>query len=97
MNDVTLRKRIAWLVSDSSKMLPTKHAKQQMRKRKISPVQVLEVLRKGVVIESAHRNVKGNWQCTLQHRTGGNEIKVAAALWADDTGSEWVVVITAMN
>lgn len=97
MNDHTLRKRIAQLVVESSRMLLSKHAKQQMRRRRISPIQVLDTLRRGRVVEAAHRNIRGNWQCTLQHRTGGDEIKVAAAVWIDDANGEWVVVITAMN
>jgi hypothetical protein len=32
----------------------------------------------GVWIEAAHRNVRGNSQCTLQHRTGGDEIKLVS-------------------
>lgn len=71
MNDAALRKRIAWVVSDSSRMRLTRHAKHQMRKRRISPRQVLDTLRRRFVVEPAHRNVEGNWQCTLQHRTGG--------------------------
>jgi len=97
MNDQNLRKRIAQLAADSSNVLLSPHAKKQMLRRKISRTQVDQVLLRGFVIEHAHRNTRGNWQCTLQYRTGGDEIKIAAALWADDSDKEWVVVITAMN
>ncbi len=67
-----------------------------MLKRKISRTQVLEVLRKGYIVEHAHLNIKGNWQCTLEKLVAGDLIKVAAALMTDSSG-EWVVVITVMN
>src|SRR5216117_2717795 len=97
MNDESLRRRIAQVVNtDSSKMILSLHARKRMRKRRITPTQVLHVLRRGRVIEHAHRNIKGNWQCTLEALIAGDEIKVAAALVADSMG-EWVVVITVIN
>ena len=77
-------------------MVLTVHARTQMRKRKVLPTQVLHVLRNGYVVEHAHRNIKGNWQCTLEALLAGDQIRVVAALIAD-SGGEWVVVITAMN
>ena len=97
MNDQTLRRKIAGLVSaDSANMILTSHAKQQMKKRKVTDMQVLHVLKKGLIVEGAHLNIRGNWQCTLGATIAGDRIKVAAALWA---GSEIgaVVVITVMN
>jgi hypothetical protein len=96
MNDETLRRRIRQLVSDSSRMLPSPHAKKQMRKRRVSPKQVLQVLRSGYVVEHAHRNIKGNWQCTLEGLVAGDLIRVAAALMTDSDG-DWVIVVTVMN
>lgn len=96
MNDQTLRKRIAQVVADSSRMLPSPHAIKRMRWRKILPTQVLQVLRKGYIVEHAHQNIKGNWQCTLELLVAGDLIRVAAALVNDSKG-EWVVVITVMN
>jgi hypothetical protein len=97
MNDQSLRRRIAQVAADSSKVLVSPHAKKQMLRRKISRTQVDQVLLKGFVVEHAHLNIKGNWQCTLRCRTGGDDIKVAAALWVDDSSRDWVVVVTAMN
>lgn len=96
MNDVTLRKRIAQIAADSSRVIVSPHAKKQMVRRKVSRAQVDRVLRVGYVVEHAHCNIKGNWQCTLQALIAGEEIRVAAALWADPNG-EWIVVITVMN
>lgn len=72
------------------------HAKKQMRKRGVTDLQVLQVLRKGYVVEPAHRNIYGNWQCTLEALVAGDRIKVAAALLSAST-DESVVIITVMN
>lgn len=96
MNDATLRRRIAEASADSSRMILTSHAVGQMLKRKILPTQVLQVLRKGYVVEHAHRNIKGNWQCTLEALIAGDAIRVAAALLVEPSGDS-VIVITAMN
>ena len=96
MNDASLRRRIAEVVADSSRMVITRHAMQRIRKRRVTPTQVLHVLRKGVVAEPAHLNIKGNWQCTVEAHIAGDTIKVAAAL-ATDSAGEWVIVITVMN
>jgi hypothetical protein len=48
------------------------------------------------VVEPAHRNIRGNWQCTLEARLAGDQVRVAAALLTDTDG-EWVMVVTVMN
>ena len=97
MNDQTLRRRIALAVeTDSSRMILPLHAKKQMRKRRVTDRQVLHVLRKGHVIEPAHRNIYGNWQCTLEALIAGDRIKVPAALVVEPQG-DFVVVVTVMN
>jgi len=96
MNDQTLRRRIAQVVANSERMLPSAHALARMRKRKILPTQVLKVLRTGYIVEHAHQNIKGNWQCTLEAVIAGDLIRVAAALVSEPNG-DWVVVITVMN
>lgn len=67
-----------------------------MARRRVTPTQVLKVLRAGYVVESAHRNIKGNWQCTLEAHVAGDTIKVAA-VWGIDSEGESVVVLTVMN
>ena len=101
MNDETLRRRISAIASASLQsaaprvvLLP--HAKQQMRKRNVLLTQVYQTLIRGVVVEPAHRDIKGCWKCTLSHLTAGERVKVAAALCLADDG-EIVVVITVMN
>jgi hypothetical protein len=100
MNDENLRRRIALIArasvsSNSPMVVVLPHAKQQMRKRRVLLTQVYEVLQRGVVIEPAHRDIKGCWKCTLEHLTAGDRIKVVAALCHHE--HETVVVITVMN
>lgn len=95
MNSTTLRKRIAAVALDSSQVQLTKHALARMAKRGVVLTQILKVLQKGVVVENAHQNIHGNWQCTLEHVVAGDRIKVAAALVVNDGDS--VVVLTVMN
>jgi hypothetical protein len=96
MTDQILRRRIVQVVGDSSRVLFTRHARMRMRTRKVLPTQVLHALRFGYVVEPAHRNIRGNWQCTLESHVAGEQVRVAAALLADSEG-EWVVIITVMN
>lgn len=96
MTDQILKRRIAQVVGDSSRVLFTRHARMRMRTRKVLPTQVLHALRLGYVVEPAHRNIRGSWQCTLQAHVAGDQVRVAAALMTDSQG-EWVVVVTVMN
>jgi len=101
LNDETLRRRISTIAklslhSESPKVIVLPHAKQRMRTRKVLLTQVYETLIKGVVVEPAHRDIKGCWKCTLRHVSAGDVVKVAAALCQEDDG-ETVVVITVMN
>lgn len=96
MNDQRLARRIAGVAADSSKVVIVSHAKQRMRQRGVLLTQVLQVLQKGRVTDHAHRNVHGNWQCTLEATIAGDRIKVAAALQEDPNG-DLVIVITVMN
>ena len=101
MNDQTLRKRISAIASESvgsssPRVIVLPHAKRQMKRRKVQPKQMYDVLIKGHVIEHAHRDIKGCWKCTLEHLTTGDLVKVAAALCQTEQ-HEIVVVITVMN
>src|SRR5262245_38457361 len=96
MNDQVLRQRIAEVAGDPARVLLTRHARMRMRTRKVLLTKVLRVLRFGYVVEPAHRNIRGNWQCTLKARVGGDLVQVAAAMMRDLNG-EWVVVITVIS
>ena len=72
MTDAALRRRLAEIAQDSSRVLITAHARQRMRQRRVLPTQVLHVLCHGAVVEPAHQNIRGNWQCTLQALVAGD-------------------------
>jgi len=96
MNDQMLSRRIAEVAKDSSKVIILPHAKQRMRQRGVLLTQVNQVLLRGRVVEHAHRDIHGNWKCTLEATIAGDRIKVAAALREDPAG-DFVIVITVMN
>jgi uncharacterized protein DUF4258 len=96
MTDQILRRGIARVAVDSSRVLFSRHARMRMQTRKVTTTQVLRALRLGYVVEPAHRNIRGNWQCTLEARLAGDRVRVAAALLTDTDG-EWVMVVTVMN
>ena len=96
MNDVSLARKIAEIAADSSRVVPSLHAKKRMRLRKILLTQVLTCLRKGKVVEPAHLDIHGCWKCTLEAVVSGDRIKVAAAI-SQDEADEYVVVITVMH
>jgi hypothetical protein len=96
MNDESLRRRIAQLAANSSNVFITPHAKARMRERHVLRTQVNQVLVRGRVVERAHLNVHGNWQCTLEEVIAGDRIRVAAAVETSPNGDQ-VIVITVMN
>lgn len=96
MNDVSLARKIAGIAADSSRVVPSPHAKRRMRRRKILLTQVLHCLRKGKVVEPAHLDIHGCWKCTLEALVSGDRIRVAAAVSQDDKG-EYIVIVTVMH
>ena len=96
MNDASLRKKIAEIARDSSRVIVTSHAKKQMRKRRILITLVIKCLCRGNVIESAHQDIHGCWKLTLELAVCGDVVKVAAALDRDEAG-EFIIVITVMH
>jgi hypothetical protein len=95
MNDASLKRKIAEIAADSSRVVLMPHAKRRMRQRRVLITQVLHVLRRGHVVEPAHLDINGCWKCTLECLVSGDRIKVAAAVDKNEHG-ELVVVITVM-
>jgi hypothetical protein len=83
---------VAELASDSSRVNYTVHARQRMRERRVTPVQVGACLRRGTVSEGPIINLKGNWQMRLTTVTDRQRLDVVVAI-------EWrsrLIVITAI-
>ena len=93
LNDANMLRVIRRLAKDTGNIFILPHAKKRMKQRKITQTQVYACLRLGVIYESAHSGIKGDWKCTLQHLHAGDEIRVAAAIESGGQG-KWIAVIT---
>ena len=58
MNDASVLGLLREIAADSARVIFTHHARQRMRQRKVSPVQVIACLQRGVVREPVR------WACT---------------------------------
>jgi Domain of unknown function (DUF4258) len=80
MNDAAALKLLREIAQDSSGVIFTTHARQRMRQRKVTPVQVIACLQRGVVSESVALDLYGNWKLTVSHRAAGKDLDVAVAI-----------------
>ena len=80
MNDTTALQVLREIAQDSGQVIFTHHARQRMRQRKVSPVQVLTCLQRGIVSEPVALDVHGNWKLTVTHRVAGKDLDVAVAI-----------------
>lgn len=71
------------------------HARQQMRKRKITLPCALEALRRGRIRRTPEpNNTYGTLECRMEYYSAGFDIGVVVALSDDDPA---VIVVTAMH
>jgi Domain of unknown function (DUF4258) len=80
MNDATALKLLREIAGDSARVIFTRHAMQRMRQRKVSPMQVLTCLQRGIVSEPVALDLHGNWKLTLSHCVAGKDLDVAVAI-----------------
>lgn len=80
MNDATALKLLREIAQDSARVIFTHHASLRMRQRKVTPVQVLTCLQRGIVNESVALDLHGNWKLTVTHRVAGQDLDVAVAI-----------------
>lgn len=80
LNDANALKLLREIAEDSSKVIFVKHAKQRMKTRQATPVQVLECLRKGVIREPVALDLHGNWKLTVSHRVAGVDLNAVVAI-----------------
>ena len=88
-------KLIRRIAINSANVFFTPHAKVRMRARKFTDLQVIKCLQTGVVTEGPFSNMHGNWQVNVEAYHSGQNLKVVAAIEADDKGNR-IIVITAM-
>lgn len=66
--------------ADSARVFFTLHANARLRRRKITPLQVLECLLKGTITEGPAPSIKGGWECAMERTVAGDWIKVAVVI-----------------
>ena len=80
MNDATALKLLREIAADSARVVFTAHARQRMRQRKVTPVEIIACLLRGVVSEPVALDLHGNWKLTVTHRVAGKDLDVAVAI-----------------
>ena len=82
MNDAAAVKLLRAIAKDSERVFYTEHARVRMRQRKVTPVQILECLEKGIISESVFLDQHGNWKLTVSRRVAGKELRALATVYA---------------
>jgi hypothetical protein len=80
------------LAAEGATLRFTVHARDQMRRRQITPRQVLGVLLKGGIEEGPSRDSHGCWRCTMRRYAAGETAVVVAAICGDR-----LVIVTAFD
>lgn len=80
MSDARAVKLLREICADSGNVKFTDHARKRMAQRKVTPVQVIDCLVKGIIAEPGAPDMHGNWKLTMTRRAGGREVQVAAAI-----------------
>jgi hypothetical protein len=80
MNDASALKLLRDIAQDSGRVIFTQHARQRMRQRKVTPVQVLACLQHGIISEPVALDMHGNWKLTVTRRVAGKDLNVAVAI-----------------
>ena len=86
---------IRHLAAESAIVFFTRHARTRMRERHITQMQVLEVLKRGVIRREPEPDLKtGHTQCRMERAITGRHIGVVLALAGPSATS--VIVVTAL-
>lgn len=83
LREADAKRMLTKLAECGSQVFFTDHAKQQMRKRKITPLQVINCLRKGRITEAPCLDLHGNWKLTIERYASGESIGCGVAIDAD--------------
>lgn len=81
------------VLEDSAHIVWSNHAYVRMRERDISDSQVLQVLKRGLVIANPQWSEERNWKFTMEADTAGEIVRVVLALDVDKMGL-LILVIT---
>jgi hypothetical protein len=94
LNDANALKLLREVAADSARVVLLPHARQRMKQRHVTLLQVLEVLRKGTLSEPAALDMYGNWKVTVRGLTCGQSVTVAGAIEMQKEPGKRVLVIT---
>jgi hypothetical protein len=93
-SNTQLQRLIHTIACDTANVVVTRHAQQQMAKRKISSPSLFKCLREGLVARQPEQNHKlGTLECRIERLCGGQMIGVIVAVSDEDPT---LVVVTAM-
>ncbi|RIZ68665.1 MAG: DUF4258 domain-containing protein [Methylococcales bacterium] len=83
------------LAQDSSNIFLIDHAKNSMKKRHITLIQIIQCLVNGSITEGPYRDIgSGNWRVRMQHFSSGQCIRVVAELMTNDNNEKIIVITT---
>ena len=85
------------LAQDSGAVFTTDHANKRMVQRKVTRVQVIECLLKGVITEGPALDIKGSWKFTVSRAVCGDALNAVVALDRDVDKSKVVIVVTVIR
>jgi Domain of unknown function (DUF4258) len=68
------------LASESGNVIFLPHALQRMKRRHVTPKEVIGCLLRGVIVEGPALGIKGNWELAMERFGAGRKLRVALAL-----------------
>ncbi|WP_345250432.1 DUF4258 domain-containing protein [Pigmentiphaga soli] len=93
MTDANFLRILRELSSVTANIKLSRHARERMSERGFTVAQIYACVRRGVIYEPVHQDVRGDFKCTLRHTHAGDEIHVAVALKRNARG-DWIAVLT---
>jgi len=94
MSKADWERRIRHLARDSATIVWTEHAKQQMRKRRITLPVALDVLLNGIIHREPEPDIRtGHMKCTMERFCAGRPTAVVVAL--ENAAPSSCIVVTA--
>ncbi|MDQ7015577.1 MAG: DUF4258 domain-containing protein [Gammaproteobacteria bacterium] len=79
---------------NTARVATTNHAKQRMRERGITRLDILRCLMHGKIIEGPYRSARGNWEFKMCSLESGERVQVVAALENDGNGNLVIIITT---
>ena len=89
------QRHIRMALSAPERIVFTNHALQQMRARRVTRSEAMDVLKKGIIRREPEPNLRrGTLECRLEYYVAGRDLALVAAV---DSGNPAVVVVTVID